>query len=241
MKFLNFIFALLLPLAALADADSTKTVYHPSVPAGYNQVTGDVMGQVILQSSDGTTATPINSAHPLPVTSKSYGTTYRIAPVTGFTPVATATDFFGICAGAKPVVVIVFQETWAATTAAVQTIDYIKRSAADTGSTPIAATIIAESTADPAATATVVSFTVSNPTLGAAVGTMDTVAVNTATAASTSPTANGFNQFIGTPQSVNYQEPLTLATGECLYVNYKGAAIPAGLVGTLRAQWREIQ
>lgn len=99
-------------------------------------------------------------------------TTYSAA-ATNFAPPATPTDIFTITGSAsKTVRVTKIFVTGTQTTAAVRDVLLIKRSSANTGGTSAAATAVPHDSANAAATATVLSYTINPTALGTAVGTI---------------------------------------------------------------------
>lgn len=225
------------------------------------------------RNADGINDTPVSAATPLPVTTSAPSGTqdtnikqvggatagssnplYTSTPnagsptyvytTSGYAAYATPTDMVGICGSATKTVKIV--NAWMAigtTSAALQTIHFVKRSTADTGGTDGAPTGIPVDSANAAPSATLHSYTVA-PTPGASVGDVRlqaiASAVLTAAPGTTSLSAPINVEQVG-PNSTNFDQLITLrGTAECLYLNYAGAALTGGFTATWGVQWTEL-
>jgi hypothetical protein len=150
-----------------------------------------------------------------------------------FTPVATPTDILGIVGSAtKTVKVQKITLSNIQTTAGNNKFYLIKRSAADTGSTPVAVTAVPFSSANAAATCVVQQYGTTNPTTGAAVGTI----VSPDVLAPAAATASGGANFVLFDAKTNGQPILLRGVAEELDVNFNGAAVPAGFSCTVDVQ-----
>jgi hypothetical protein len=156
----------------------------------------------------------------------------------GYAAYATPTDMVGICGSASKTVIIL--NLWMginSSSAALQTIHFVKRSTADTGGTDGAPAALQNDSADAAPTATLHSYTVSAPTLGTTVGDMRLQSV-----ASTVVTSAPGTVSVLAPINVNgnTNNIVLRGTGECLYLNYAGAALTSGFTAVWGAQWSEV-
>lgn len=151
------------------------------------------------------------------------------------TTAATATDFFTITGSAtKAVRVTLIRISGIATTAATPSIFVIRRSAANTGGTSTAQTAVTHDTGNnPAATATVLAYTVNPSGLGAAVGTIRQDRVSflvTGTAAQ--PTVE---MDFGTRPS---QAVVLRGIAQVLAVNLGGVTVAGGSIN-IDLEWSE--
>lgn len=165
-----------------------------------------------------------------------------VAIVNGYIPPATPTDMYGICGANNRIVIpLILNAYIQSTAAAIQTLYVIKRSAPDTGSTPVTPTIVAYDSTSPLPAASPVYFTTTNPSLGTSVGTIGYLVSNDSTTI-TAPTLftpltanlNGWSQ-------INFNSPGILrSANECIYINYNGATLTSGWISTLFFEWIEI-
>lgn len=166
-----------------------------------------------------------------------------MAVASGYAAYATPTDLFSIFgSGTKTIQIVAVGIAIQSTAAALQTIDFIKRSAANSGGTPTALTAIPLDSADAAAAAALNTYA-SAPSTGSSVGTLDEVMLSSATL-TTAPSFISFGGFFGggiSPVNVaSLQKPITLrGTGEGLCINYKGAALTAGFLAQVKIVWVE--
>lgn len=171
--------------------------------------------------------------------------TYRVYSG-GYTAYATPTDLYCIFGSNTKTVYITGMGMQVQTTAAaLQTIDVIKRSTANTGGNPTTLTAISYDSTNAAATAAVTSYA-SAPSLGTAVATVETRIVQSATLTATPAQisfTNGVNSSVNASagdQITAVTQPFTLrGTGESLCFNYKGAALTGGFTAYLFAEWVE--
>lgn len=161
--------------------------------------------------------------------------TYRAS--TAFqTPVATPTDIVTIIGSATKTVKIqriVLHNTQ--TTAGINKFFLIKHSTADTGSTVVNPTCVPLDSANSAATAVVNQMTVTNPTVGAVVGTIVT---SMALAPAPGATAIGGDTVLFDAKLS--AQPICLnGVAQELALNFAGAAVPAGLTVSLDIEFTE--
>ena len=165
------------------------------------------------------------------------GATYH-AFGTGYTAYATPTDMLVLKGSATKIVrvqsFILFAQS---TAAALSNVDFIKRSAANTGGTASQPTINKLDSADGAATAVLDLYSVIPASLGAGVTLYRQTSL---TGATTAPPvgftlASGFN-----PNGISLIKPVTLrGVAESLAINWGGAALPAGFTAHWQATWTE--
>lgn len=158
--------------------------------------------------------------------------TYSVA-VIGFTPAATATDFWNITgSGTKTVRVLYLRVSGTATSASTSDLQLIKRTTANTGGTPTTATLGQNDSNDAAPTA-VVSTYGANPTTGSAAGVLRAVKMNLAAAA-------GPQVYLTWDFTTHNDKGLVLrGTGQSLNLNWNGAAVPAGTSLDIEVEWTE--
>ena len=158
--------------------------------------------------------------------------TYKYSSL-GNTPAATPTDIFTITGSAsKTIRITKIVVSGLATTAGQLNPLLVRRSAANTGGTSTAPTPLKRDTNDAAASATLALYT-ANPTVGTAVGTLDSCRLFLALATAT-PYACRF-EF-----GVNNDKMLILrGTSDILAINFAGAAVPAGGIVDIDVEWVE--
>lgn len=146
----------------------------------------------------------------------------------GFTPVATPTDFAGVIgSGTKTIRVLRVTVSGVATAATPVATLLIKRSTANSGSTPVALTKATHDSNNVALTCTVTTYTVANPTTGTAVGTPRAEYLNLGAAAGG---AAGKIEWDFTTR--NGQGVVLRGVAEGLFLNWGAAAVPAGTILT---------
>ena len=154
-----------------------------------------------------------------------------------FTPGTTPADVFSITGNATTnVYVLKMGIATIQTTEGVNAWFVAKRSAANTGGTSAASTVVAFQSSSAAASATVLQYT-ANPTAGAII-------------------ANVWNGWLNSPKSTTagtgglqgvvidfetlYGKPIALlSAAEVLALNFNGAALPTGLSVLAWVQWAE--
>ena len=144
-----------------------------------------------------------------------------------FTPAATATDVVGIL-GSDTTTVKILRVTLSSTqnVAGINKWFLIKRSTADSGGTPTAATLITADSNDAAATAIVRRYG-SNPTLGTAVGTTRALSILSPAPASLVEQSEGTTVLYDA--KATGKAIILRSSAQGLYLNFAGAAVPAGL------------
>ncbi len=163
--------------------------------------------------------------------------TYSTAS-TAFTPPATPTDMFTITGSAtNNIYILKMGISTTQTTAGVNSLALIKRSAANIAGTSAAAVPTPFDSANPVATATPLQYTANPTTLGAAAGTVwrgwvNSPAVGTAGLGGLQGVEINFEDMFG--------QPLTLlSTAEVLAWSFGGAALPSGLSVIATVVWTE--
>lgn len=184
--------------------------------------------------SVGSAATSITNAVPT-IMGNSTISTY-LASTGYFTPVATATDMVGIVgSGTKTIKIQKITMSGTQTTAGINKYFLIKRSTADTGSTPSAATLVPLDSTNAAATAVVQTYTTTNPTTGTPVGTIASKSIADPAPAAVSGTAD-----VVLFDAKNSGQPIVLrGVAQELDLNFAGAAIPSGLSVSVDVQFTE--
>lgn len=161
-----------------------------------------------------------------------------------FTPAATPTDLLNIIgSNTKTIRVISIKFTTTNTAAGSQQFFLIKRSAANTGGTAVAATMIPQDSNDASATATVQHYT-ANPTgLGTAVGTISTIRVASPVAVpgSFAGIVNDAGvELLHWQSNTHLDKPVVLrGNTQVLAVNFNGAALVSGQTHAYTVVWTE--
>ena len=156
------------------------------------------------------------------------------ASVVGFTPAATATDFFAITGSAtKTVRVTHLQISGVATSGVAVDVVVLKRSTANTGGTPSAVTAVPNDSANGAATASVVTYG-ANPTTGTLVGNVRSAKVGIGTSTSVNITEQPWQFGIFNGQAI-----VLRGVNEVLAMNWNGAAVGAGMSLDIDIEWTE--
>lgn len=159
------------------------------------------------------------------------------AIIRNFTPAATPTDIVTIAGAATKIIKILKIELWTTqTTAGVNEFLLIKRSALDTGGTPVSMPAVPLDSRSPAAVATVSNWTANPAGLGTAVGTIEVArpAANVTTG-STNPS------YVFDFMTATNGSPIVLRSAvEQLALNFNGAAVPAGYVSNINVRWIEM-
>jgi hypothetical protein len=162
--------------------------------------------------------------------------TYRASGV-GYAGYVTPTDMIAITGSAtKTVAIVNFGLQIQSTAAALQTLYFIKRSAANTGGTATNPTAFALDSTNAAATAVVNLYSAAPAGLGAAVGTVLPLQFSSSTL-----TTAGAQTSLGTATSLlDLRQPVILrGVAESLALNYNGAALTAGFAATWFVEWIE--
>jgi len=146
----------------------------------------------------------------------------------GFTPVATPTDFAGVIGSAtKTIRVLRVTVSGVATAATPVATLLIKRSTANSGSTPVALTKVTHDSNNAALTCTVTTYTATNPTTGSAVGTARAKYLNLGAAA-----GGAAGEIVWDFTTRNGQGIVLRGVAEGLFLNWGGVAVPAGTILT---------
>ena len=166
--------------------------------------------------------------------------TYGVS-TTPFTPPATPTDMATLTgSGSKTIYVYGVTIATTQTTAGVNRIYLIKRSAANTGGTSAAPTIVPYDSGSAGATATALSYTVNPGALGAAVGNIAVMNVNSPILATGITYGQGCVDMYARTTPFTLDTPIILrGTTQVLAVNFNGAALPAGLSVIVNFIWTE--
>lgn len=154
-----------------------------------------------------------------------------------FSPPATPTDVF-VLGGVANMILRVWRLYLCTvqTTAGVNSWFLIKRSAANTGGTPVAATKVPHDSSDPASSAVCQAYT-ANPTINGTVGNIWAGKIN-----SPAPATAGIGGLVGVQFDFRamFGKPIMLrGANEQLAVNFGGAALPPGLSVHVSADWTE--
>jgi hypothetical protein len=155
-----------------------------------------------------------------------------------FTPAATPTDVFQML-GAANVIARIYKIwlTSLQTTAGINNWYLIKRSAANTGGSPVSLTNVPLDSNDAAAQAALKTFAANPSALGTAVGTILTRRLLAPAAASV---AELTQELIFDAGNQNHGKPIVLrSAAEALCLNFAGAALPSGLSIGVSVLWRE--
>jgi hypothetical protein len=175
---------------------------------GYNAITGS-SGDICYSAS---------------VTPEDGGKATYTSILTGFTPVATATDILTIGGSASKVIRIIRLHIWGtATTAGQYPLFVIKRSAANTAGTTATITPTLHDSGNGAAAAAVKNYTVNATGLGASAGTLRLVNL-WLTTVTTQQTTHYIEEFGNRPG----QAIVLRSATEFFCLNFNGVAVPAG-------------
>lgn len=159
--------------------------------------------------------------------------------VSGYVAYATPTDLYCINGSASKIVRISEMNIRVQSTAgALQTVQFIKRSTANTGGTPTSQTAIPYYSANAAATATVTSYG-SAPSLGTAVGTLRIVQGTSGTLTAAAINLAMRNNFLNATLVSSNQYVTLNGVAEGLCINYGGAALTSGFTAIIGAEWEE--
>lgn len=145
-----------------------------------------------------------------------------------FTPVATPTDFVGVIGSATKTVRVLRVTISGVATAATPILTLLlKRSTANSGSTPVALTKVTHDSNNAALTCTVTTYTATNPTTGTLVGTVREEYLNLGAAA-----GGAAGRIAWDFTTRNGQGIVLRGIAEGLFINWGGAAVPAGTILT---------
>ena len=192
----------------------------------------DSSGRILVETAPLTTTTLINvNSIPQDSTKATYSATSAI----GFASATNATDIFTITGSASKIIRIVrIAFSAQVTTAGVANVLLIKRSAANTGGTSTAATAVEHDTTDPAATATVLSYTANPSALGAALGTVRAARIFIPTSGTdTSDFVNEWDFGTGPDKTI-----VLRGTAQVLAINLNATTVTGG-TWTCYVEWTE--
>lgn len=169
-----------------------------------------------------------------PQTKSTYGVS-----TTPFTPPATPTDMATIFGSAsKTVYVYAVSITTTQNTAGINRVYLIKRSAANSGGTSAAPTIVPYDSGNAAATATILNYTANPAGLGASVGNV--CVQNMYSPILATGTSSLVQDMYPRPGTFELATPIILrGVAQGLCVNFNGAALPAGLSVIVNFIWTE--
>lgn len=196
---------------------------------------------VVIGAGAGTNAQTLgaNTLGQLFVTAEGQLKTFSYSTL-GYAVISGATDMINIKgSGTKAVRIDSIRVTGAATAAQLVTITVIKRSTANSGSTPVALTGVPHDSTLPntdAATAVVNSYTSTNPTLGSTIGKVRTskLFLGTIDGAVEAPAVE---MIFG---KENGQPIILHGTTESLSLNFNGGTVPSGMVLDISIETTEI-
>lgn len=226
---------------AVATVGPTQDIAFTPIDIGAAGPNGETSGKALAVSIQGGAL----ASDPLAVSLNnaqigSRAATYRVFSP-GYAAYATPTDIFGIIGSATKLVIPVGMIVLArSTTGTLLPMDFVRRSTLNAEGTPTALTKLKDDTTDPTPTASVVSYGAAPSALGTSLGVYSTHELAT-TALTAAPAAFTFASTIGIPGAINFQKPVILrGVNDGLYVNLRGAALPAGFAAYLVVQWIEI-
>jgi hypothetical protein len=179
---------------------------------------------------------PVTGAHRSPLS------TYSAEGVS-YTAYATPTDLFGIRGSATKIIRVLNMRLQVhSTSAAGYQAFFVKRSTANTGGTLTNPTAVKYDSADAAATAVIDLYTAA-PTTGDSAGTLR-AAESVSAVATVAPAITSLYgitaALVATPNTISFVKPVTLrGVNEALYLNWGGAAIPAGFSAAWAVEWTE--
>ncbi len=209
----------------LADSKNLASSYaalNGSVPWLYNPVSNLYDQQRAAPGTTGIAVANTEGSKP----------TYSVG-ISGFTPVATPTDFWQIIGSASKTVRVtrIAVSGWATAAIAVDLL-LIKRTTASTGGTPTAPTICPHDSSDGAATAVVNSFAANPGALGTTAGTLRAAKHNLGAAGNAGTVAWDFT-------TRNSKGIVLRGVAQQLCLNWNGIAVPAGTLLDIDVEFTE--
>lgn len=145
-----------------------------------------------------------------------------------FTPVATPTDFAGIIGSdTKTIRVLRVTISGVATAATPILTLLVKRSTANSGSTPVALTKVTHDSNNAVLTSTATTYTATNPTTGTLVGNVRAEYLNLGAAV-----GGAAGKIVWDFTTRNGQGIVLRGIAQGLFLNWGGAAVPAGTILT---------
>ena len=210
---------------------------------GVTLVTADAGGSPM---GGGSSASPFYSQ---PVNLKGQGSGLATYSASGkaYAGYATPTDMLVLGgSSSKTILVLQFLLQIAETTATLRTVDFIKRTSANTGGTATNPAAVPYDTQNPAASAVVSLYSAAPTSLG---GTTNGGTIYSASVATSTTTAAGGAFGINTPVAggrqiaispFDFRQAITLrGAGESLAANFGGLALPAGFTANWMLEWAE--
>jgi hypothetical protein len=150
---------------------------------------------------------------------------------------ATPTDMIMIQGSAtKTIRILGFTVRIGTTSAAIQRLDWVRRSAANTGGTKAVIPSVTLDSTSPAATAVVEQYSVIPASLGSGTIIASTYTVTTVLTSAPSPFSM-YSYLLGVTSSE--RGVVLRGTSEFLCANWGGAALPAGFLAQAEVTWRE--
>lgn len=190
----------------------------------------------IADSANITQQLNVTAAGEARITNESGKATYA-AVVTGFTPVATPTDFWQITGSATKTVRVQRLEVYGVATAANAVLTHlVKRTTTSTGGTPTAATLTKHDTNDPTATAVVNTFAANPSPLGTSAGDIRAALLALSVAGGSQTIQPG---FVADMAYSGGRAAVLRGVAESLNLNWGGAAVPAGTLLTIVCEFTE--
>lgn len=221
-------------------------VPHVALDSGTGTVLGTVGNPLNVTGSTGGTPAAPSYVAPVDAAGRTGGMATYVATTTGYTAYATPQDMLSIFGSAtKTVAVTRFLLFANATAGALTNFQFIRRSAANSGGTPTALTIIKNDSGNAAATAAPVVYGAA-PTPGASAGVFSYVSVTiAATTAAPTPigpmSASALNGPLGFSTALlDLRQPIILrGVAEGITLNFVGAALPTGFTANAFVEWVE--
>jgi hypothetical protein len=208
---------------AIGDAGNFAALY-----AALNQ---NILKLVNAGGTYDTVRAALGTTGILAIDSESTKATYSVG-TSGFTPAATATDFFMIIGSAsKTVRVRRIAVAGIATAASNIAINLIKRSTANSGGTAASLTIPPHDANSAAASAVVSTYSV-NPTTGTSIGNVRSGNLNLGAAGAAGSLVWEFS-------NMNDQAVVLRGVAQALVLNWGGAAVPGGTSMSMYVEWTE--
>lgn len=163
-----------------------------------------------------------------------------VVTAAGYTAYTTPTDLMCISGSAtKTVAVTQAYIAIQSTSAALQTVLFIKRSTANTGGTSTTPTPVSYDSSRGAATAVVTVYTAA-PSLGNVVGNIRVILLSSGVATGSPGVISMSAQGIPSATRTTQQTPVILrGTAESLCINYAGAALTSGFTSSYGFEWVE--
>ena len=193
----------------------------------------------VIAGSDGTNAQIplVNAQKQLATTTEGQKVSYSAGIIGYAANIASQTDVFSIIGSASKTIRITrVGITGVATTANVVDIQFVKRSTANTGSTPVVLSAVPHDASDAAASTVVTTYTVTNPTLGTLVGgPIRSRKIGLATAGGTIMPA--YNEFLFGKD--NDRAIVLRGVAQTFAINFNAVTPPAGTLLNIDITWTE--